>query len=149
MWRTRVGSIIKNLLMSLDARTGLMVDEMEEPDGTTPEIAYTPRQGPFNYDTPLPYMYPEVIVTFTNFTGYKNREHGIWTRGGPIAMKNVVLLDNTNAVLLVPGATIVENALIVGETENVGTEFAYNGLPSMGRSRPVYWTNAFPVTGWR
>ena len=114
-----------------------MVDEMLEPDETTPINSYTPRQGPFNYTLPDTWNYAEVIAVFTNFIGYKNREHGVWTRGGPIHVKNVVLLDNTVAILLVPGPTLVENALIVGESDNIGTEFNYWGMESMGRYRII------------
>ena len=106
---------------------------MLEPDGSTPLASYTPRQGHYNYTLPQSYSYPSVVATFTNFVGYKCREHGVWTRGGPIVIENAILLDNTNAVTCVPGPSMVVDSLIVGETDNIGTVFNYWGMASMNR----------------
>ena len=138
-----------------------MVDEMVEPDQTTPLGSYIPSEGPYNqtfmYQS---YRYIPVTAVFENTLAYKCRDHGIWTvcfghfggkfnffqRGRSIHILNAVAVDNTNGILCVPGASLVENALIIGESDNIGTPLK-NWLPDFPRSRPVWWTNAMPVLG--
>lgn len=50
---------------------------------------------------------------------------------------------------MVPGPSLFENGLIVGETTNKGNPVSPNWLSDYnGRSRPVWWTNNYPIKGY-
>ncbi len=72
---------------------GLFVDEMLNSDGTTSLASYNPRVGPYIGDVQS-WELPMVDATFTNVISYKNRQHGIWTRGGPIVVSDAIVMDN-------------------------------------------------------
>lgn len=74
-----------------------MVDEMIQPDGSTPLGSYNPQQGPYNTTT----TGTPVMATFEGTLVYKNRDFGVWTRGGYIHLLNTVALDNLHGMLLV------------------------------------------------
>jgi hypothetical protein len=143
---------------------GLEIDNMELPDGTTEMATWNPKLPP--YDTRLcldgkdivctdptacPKAYlcrtdaPPVVAHFKNFIAYKVRQVGVWTRASYIRMSNFTLLDNRRAIDNVPGPNILEDSLIVGETNNVGY------VPSsywQGRSRPDAWNWNSRITGF-
>lgn len=96
---------------------------MLEPDGTTPLNAYSPRNPNLptvGYNLATLGSKPSVDANFESLLSYKNRGYGLWTRGGPIKSTYAVLLDNLNGANMVPGPSLIENALIVGETDNIG-----------------------------
>ena len=133
-----------------------MVDEMLQPDGSTPLGSYNPTLPPYNNTnsgTP-------VLAVFEGTIAYKCRDHGIWTRAAYIHVYNSVVQDNANGILCVyntsnalliiiqvPGPSFVENAYIIGETNNIGYVYDYWGMAPYNRSRPVPWTNAAPILG--
>jgi hypothetical protein len=74
-----------------------MVDEMLQKDGSTPLGSYEPQMGPYNDTT----SGTPVMAVFENTISYKNRDFGVWTRGGYLHVLNTVALDNTNGMLCV------------------------------------------------
>ena len=89
-----------------------------------------------------------------DFTGYKNRNNGIWTRGEMDLFKNLKLADNAVGYTHASGnfgrsafTSRVVDSLFVGETENIGNprtpaEMAY------GRSLPEPELADFPIRGY-
>jgi cell migration-inducing and hyaluronan-binding protein len=94
-----------------------------------------------------------VVTVFENLTTYKNRNGGIWGRGGLHQFKNVKFADNAMGFTHAAGGSAlnyssqVVDSLFVGETENVGNpqtaaEKAY------GRSLPKPQIPDFPIRGY-
>lgn len=97
---------------------------------------------------------PQVESVIEDFTGYKNRNGGIWTRGEMHVFKNVKLADNAIGYTHASGnfgrsafTSRVVDSLFVGETDNIGNpktpaEMAY------GRSLPEPELADFPIRGY-
>jgi cell migration-inducing and hyaluronan-binding protein len=97
---------------------------------------------------------PQVASVIEDFTGYKNRNGGIWTRGEMHTFKNLKLADNAIGYTHASGnagrsafTSRVVDSLFVGETENIGNprtpaEMAY------GRSLPEPELADFPIRGY-
>jgi hypothetical protein len=97
---------------------------------------------------------PQVESVIEDFTGYKNRNGGIWTRGEMHTFKNLKLADNAIGYTHASGnfgrsafTSRVVDSLFVGETENIGNprtpaEMAY------GRSLPEPELADFPIRGY-
>ena len=97
---------------------------------------------------------PQVETVIEDFTSYKNRNSGIWTRGEMDLFKNLKLADNAIGYTHASGnfgrsafTSRVVDSLFVGETENIGnprtpTEMAY------GRSLPEPELADFPIRGY-
>src|SRR5580700_5605021 len=97
---------------------------------------------------------PQVESVIVDFTGYKNRNSGIWTRGEMHTFKNLKLADNAIGYTHASGnfgrsafTSRVVDSLFVGETENVGNprtpaEMAY------GRSLPEPELPDYPIRGY-
>jgi cell migration-inducing and hyaluronan-binding protein len=97
---------------------------------------------------------PQVESVIEDFTGYKNRNGGIWTRGEMHTFKNLKLADNAIGYTHASGnfgrsafTSRVVESLFVGETENIGNprtpaEMAY------GRSLPEPELADFPIRGY-
>src|SRR5581483_8898368 len=71
---------------------------------------------------------PQVESVIEDFTGYKNRNGGIWARGEMHTFKNLKLADNAIGYTHASGAfgqsgftSRVVDSLFVGESENIGT----------------------------
>ena len=89
-----------------------------------------------------------------DFTSYKNRNSGMWTRGEMDLFKNLKLADNAIGYTHASGnfgrsafTSRVVDSLFVGETENIGNprtpaEMAY------GRSLPEPELADFPIRGY-
>jgi cell surface hyaluronidase len=92
---------------------------------------------------------PTLEVTFTNFRAYKNRDRGVWLRGGNLHLKNAVLADNAIGATFASNDTMVENSVMIGESKNVGQK-AYSTQPVGldGRSLPRPWEADFPIRGF-
>src|ERR1700724_780670 len=97
---------------------------------------------------------PQVESVIEDFTGYKNRNSGIWTRGEMHTFKNLKLADNAIGYTHASGnfgqsafTSRVVDSLFVGETGNIGNprtpaEMAY------GRSLPEPELADFPIRGY-
>ena len=97
---------------------------------------------------------PQVESVIEDYTAYKNRNGGMWTRGEMHTYKNLRLADNaigyTHATALSGRSAFtsrVVDSLFVGETENIGnpktpSEMAY------GRSLPFPDLPDFPIRGY-
>ena len=97
---------------------------------------------------------PHVETVIEDFTSYKNRNSGIWTRGEMDLFKNLKLADNAIGYTHASGnfgrsafTSRVVDSLFVGETENIGNprtpaEMAY------GRSLPEPELADFPIRGY-
>src|ERR1700733_9472887 len=97
---------------------------------------------------------PQVETVIEDFTSYKNRNSGIWTRGEMHVFKNLKMADNAIGYTHASGnfgqsafTSRVVDSLFVGETENIGNprtpaEMAY------GRSLPEPEIADFPIRGY-
>jgi cell migration-inducing and hyaluronan-binding protein len=97
---------------------------------------------------------PQVESVIEDFTGYKNRNNGMWSRGEMHVYKNLKLADNAIGYTHASGnagrsafTSRVVDSLFVGESENIGNpktpaEMAY------GRSLPEPEIADFPIRGY-
>jgi hypothetical protein len=97
---------------------------------------------------------PQVESVIEDFTGYKNRNGAIWSRGELKVYRNVKLADNAIGFTSASGnlgrsafTSRVVDSLIVGETANIGNprtpaEIAY------GRSLPYNTIPDYPIRGY-
>ncbi len=97
---------------------------------------------------------PQVESVIEDYTAYKNRNGGLWSRGEMHVYKNLKLADNAIGYTHASGnlgrsafTSRVVDSLFVGETENIGnprtpTEKAY------GRSLPEPELADFPIRGY-
>jgi len=97
---------------------------------------------------------PQVESVIEDFTSYKNRNGGIWTRGEMHVFKNLKMADNAIGYTHASGnfgqsafTSRVVDSRFVGETENTGNprtpaEMAY------GRSLPEPDLPDFPIRGY-
>ncbi len=97
---------------------------------------------------------PQVESVIEDFTSYKNRNSGIWSRGEMHVFKNLKMADNAIGYTHASGnfgqsafTSRVVDSLFVGESENIGNpktpaEMAY------GRSLPEPEVADFPIRGY-
>jgi cell migration-inducing and hyaluronan-binding protein len=97
---------------------------------------------------------PQVASVIEDFTSYKNRNGGLWSRGEMHVYKNLKVADNAIGYTHASGnagrsafTSRVVNSLFVGETANIGNprtpaEMAY------GRSLPEPELADFPIRGY-
>src|SRR6202140_4757877 len=97
---------------------------------------------------------PQVESVIEDFTGYKNRNSGIWTRGEMHTFKDLKLADNAIGYTHASGnfgrsafTSRVVDSLFVGETENVGNPRT-PGEMADGRSLPEPALADFPIRGY-
>ena len=129
---------------------GLMFDRNVSPNNTfgvtgSSHIARANPQDPNS---------PSIESVIEDFTAYKNRNGGIWSRGEMKVFKNLKLADNAIGYTHASGAagrepftSKVIDSLFVGETDNIGNprteaEIAY------GRSLPKHVAPDFPIRGY-
>jgi cell surface hyaluronidase len=76
----------------------------------------------------------------SHFTAYKNRDRGVWLRGGHLHLKNPLLADNAIGATFASNETMLEDAVVIGESANLGQK-AYSTQPVGldGRSLPRPW----------
>ncbi|HEY4211339.1 MAG TPA: hypothetical protein VGM84_07645, partial [Steroidobacteraceae bacterium] len=127
---------------------GFMDDRGPRADGHFTTGAHIALADPADANSPI------VETVIENFTSYKNRNGGMWTRGEMDTFKNLKLADNaigyTHATANLgrsPFTSRVVDSLFVGETENIGNprtpaEIAY------GRSLPEPDVADFPIRGY-
>ncbi|HEY6924850.1 MAG TPA: hypothetical protein VI653_15355, partial [Steroidobacteraceae bacterium] len=127
---------------------GFMSDRGPQPDG------HFRTGGHIALANPADASSPPVETIIEDFTSYKNRNSGMWTRGEMDTFKNLKLADNAIGYTHASGnlgrstfTSRVVNSLFVGETENIGNpttsaEIAY------GRSLPEPELADFPIRGY-
>src|SRR5262245_16253673 len=132
--RTRVREFKGNIAHS--NFDGFLLDRGPRPDGHFATGGHT------SFVNPADANGPQVESVFEDFTSYKNRNGGLWSRGEMHTYKNLKLADNAIGYTHASGNTgrsaftsRVVDSLFVGETENIGNprtpaEMAY------GRSWP-------------
>jgi cell migration-inducing and hyaluronan-binding protein len=110
--------------------------------------------GHIAYADPNDTKSPILATEIDNYTGYKNRNGAIWTRGEDDVYRNMKLADNaigfthaSGGAGLTPFTSRVVDSLFVGETANIGNpttpaEKAY------GRSLPKPNVPDFPIRGY-
>src|SRR5690606_6920534 len=100
-----------------------MFDRGPRPDG------HFATAGHISLSNPADANSPQVESVIENFTAYKNRNSGIWTRGEMHTFKGLKMADNgigyTHAAgsfgrAAYPYTSRVVDSLFVGETENIG-----------------------------
>src|SRR5271154_753928 len=127
---------------------GFMFDRGPQPDGHFRTGGHIALADPADANSPI------VETVIEDFTGYKNRNTGMWTRGEMDLYKNLKLADNAIGYTHASGnfgrsafTSRVVDSLFVGETENIGApgtpaEMAY------GRSLPEPELADFPIRGY-
>ena len=127
---------------------GFMFDRGPRPDG------HFAVGGHISLVNPADANGPQVESVIEDFTGYKNRNSGMWSRGEMHVYKNLKLADNAIGYTHASGnagrsafTSRVVDSLFVGETENIGNpktpaEMAY------GRSLPEPEIADFPIRGY-
>jgi cell migration-inducing and hyaluronan-binding protein len=125
-----------------------MSDRGPQPDGHFRTGGHIALANPADANSPI------VETVIEDFTAYKNRNSGMWTRGEMDLYKNLKLADNAIGYTHASGnfgrsafTSRVVDSLFVGETENIGTpgtpaEMAY------GRSLPEPELADFPIRGY-
>ncbi len=94
-----------------------------------------------------------MVSVFEDLTTYKNRNGGIWGRGGLHLFRNIKFADNAMGFTHAAGASglayssQVVDSLFVGETENVGNP-ATPEEKAYGRTFPKPTMPDFPVRGY-
>jgi cell migration-inducing and hyaluronan-binding protein len=127
---------------------GFLMDRGPQPDG------HFRTGGHLSASNPADPNSPQVESDFEDFTAYKNRNGGLWSRGEMHVYKNLKLADNAIGYTHASGnnnrsafTSKVIDSLFVGETENIGNpttpaEKAY------GRSLPEPKLPDFPIRGY-
>jgi cell migration-inducing and hyaluronan-binding protein len=127
---------------------GFMFDRGPQPDGHFRTGGHIALANPADANSPI------VETVIEDYTGYKNRNTGMWTRGEMDLYKNLKLADNGIGYTHASGnfgrsafTSRVVDSLFVGETENIGNprtpaEMAY------GRSLPEPELADFPIRGY-
>src|SRR5580658_1476460 len=97
---------------------------------------------------------PQVASVIEDFTSYKNRNSGIWTRGEMHVFKNLKMADNAIGYTHASGnagrsafTSRVVDSLFVGESENIGNPKAPAEM-AYGRSLPEPEIADFPIRGY-
>lgn len=139
--RTPLGTFDGNVAHSTGR--GLNVDDGPNPDGTTGATYYAPLTDPAN-----PKSAP-VQANFTNFTAFKNRDHGVWLRGENLTLGAAILADNGVGVTFAANKTDLRDSLLIGETGNLGQPESWEKTGEGGRSLPRPWDAAFPIRGFQ
>src|SRR5579872_4246349 len=127
---------------------GFMSDRGPRPDGHFRTGGHIALANPADANS------PPVETVIEDFTSYKNRNSGMWTRGEMDTFKNLKLADNAIGYTHASGnfgrsafTSRVVDSLFVGETDNIGNprtpaEMAY------GRSLPEPELADFPIRGY-
>jgi cell migration-inducing and hyaluronan-binding protein len=127
---------------------GFMSDRGPQPDGHFRTGGHIALANPTDANSPI------VETVIEDFTSYKNRNGGLWTRGEMDLYRNLKVADNAIGYTHASGnfgrsafTSRVVDSLFVGETDNIGNprtpaEVAY------GRSLPEPELADFPIRGY-
>lgn len=121
---------------------GMMFDRGPNPNGTF-EI---PGNDHTAYADPGDTSSQRLTSRINDFTAYKNRNNGVWARGGNHEFIDFKLADNAIGFTHASGSSMLIDSLFVGESDNIGnpgrsTEIDY------GRSLPRN-TADYPIHGY-
>jgi cell migration-inducing and hyaluronan-binding protein len=127
---------------------GFMSDRGPKPDGHFTTGGHIALANPADANS------PPVETVIEDFTSYKNRNSGMWTRGEMDTFKNLKLADNAIGYTHASGnlgrsgfTSRVVDSLFVGETENIGNPRASAEM-AYGRSLPEPELADFPIRGY-
>ncbi len=129
---------------------GLMFDRNINEDNTfgVTGSSHIARENPADPNS------PSIESVIEDFTAYKNRNGGIWSRGEMKVFRDLKLADNaigftqaSGSIGRDPFTSLVVDSLFVGDTDNIGNprtpeEIAY------GRSLPKPAVPDFPIRGY-
>lgn len=93
-------------------RPGLQVDDGPKADLTTETTSFTPRVGSVPGGVSSPGY-------FQNFTGWKHSGRAVWIRGSGLLLDGAVLADNQQGATFANGSVMLQNSLVVGESNNL------------------------------
>jgi len=140
--RTPLGEFSGNMAHS-NASDGLHVDNAPTADTLDLQVApYTPRSNPADRDS------TPVVAVFEGFSAYRHRASAAWFRGDNTVMRNALLVDNAVGVTFASNASGLEDSLLVGESDNLGTVMPWEEPGSDGRSLPRPWNAGYPIRGF-
>jgi cell migration-inducing and hyaluronan-binding protein len=127
---------------------GFLADRGPRPDG------HFATGGHMSLSNPADANSPQVESVFEDFTGYKNRNSGMWSRGEMHTYKNLKLADNAIGYTHASGnsgrsafTSRVVDSLFVGETENIGNP-STPAEKAYGRSLPEPAVPDFPIRAY-
>jgi cell migration-inducing and hyaluronan-binding protein len=127
---------------------GFLSDRGPKPDGHFTTGGHIALANPADANS------PPVETVIEDFTSYKNRNGGMWTRGEMDTFKNLKLADNAIGYTHASGnlgrsgfTSRVVDSLFVGETENIGNPRAPAEM-AYGRSLPEPELADFPIRGY-
>src|ERR1700730_16351368 len=127
---------------------GFLADRGPRPDG------HFATGGHMSLSNPADANSPQVESVFEDFTAYKNRNGGMWSRGEMHTYKNLKLADNAIGYTHASGGmgrtaftSRVVDSLFVGETENIGNP-STPAEKTYGRSLPEPAVPDFPIRAY-
>lgn len=136
-----------NNLAHSASRNGIHCDDFPNADGTTTQGSWNPLRPPYSAVTAA-YNTPAAPARLNFNNAYKNRQYGIWFKGGYFLIQNSLLIDNGIGVNTPGSGNLFYDSTIIAETENIGTPGYTRYYDDKGRSRPRLWDVTFPVHGW-
>lgn len=139
--RTPLGAFVDNVAHS-NGGDGLHVDSGPKPDGNTQATWYRPVVDPTDEDS------APVTAVFENFTGYYNRNRGVWLRGENHVVTGAVLADNRSGATFASDLTTLEDSFVVGESDNPGTTYSWEDKGPGGQALPFFWDPDAQVIGF-
>ncbi|WP_232427015.1 G8 domain-containing protein [Teredinibacter turnerae] len=137
--RTNIREFVGNVAHS--NYDGMMFDRGPEADGTFAIAGndHTAYADPTNTDS-------QVLTTrMSDFTAYKNRNNGVWARGGSHEFSNFRLADNAIGFTHADSGSLLLDSLFVGESDNMGNPNTSAEI-NYGRSLPR--EADYPVRGF-
>jgi cell migration-inducing and hyaluronan-binding protein len=108
---------------------GIDVDDGANPNGSTTEYEYMPRQNGTASS-------PSAQAVFKNLTIYKTHALGGWLRGSNLLIIGAKVADTQMSFIFAAGKVILQDALIIGESENKGTPVGGQATGLDGRTLP-------------
>jgi hypothetical protein len=121
---------------------GLNVDDGPGPDGHTNSTNYVPVSDPSDPES------APVVANFTGYTGYMNRDRGVWLRGENHVVSNSMLADNRSGATFASSESFLEDSVVVGESANKGTTEPWEDAGFQGRALPFFWEPSTPIVGF-
>jgi hypothetical protein len=127
---------------------GYMSDRGPQADGHFRTGGHIAQANPADANSPI------VETVIENFTSYKNRNSGMWTRGEMDTFRNLKLADNAIGYTHASGnfgrsvfTSRVLDSRFVGESENIGNP-RNDAEKAYGRSLPEPELADFPIRGY-